>query len=318
MDGLFQFMHILAACVHVTACIVVFSYFVQDKFPLDFSLTRNGAVAIPEFQNATCDGRRYVRNEFRDWASCVRDSWNGTVSYEVKNVVGPWSGGIAILIIFFSLVTALFHLRCAFTVKTYVDNLDMENQPLRWIEYSITYTVMTVCIFQLNEVRGLYTFLLLVMSSFAQMLIGLAIEALRRKQRPPGVGLIGQIKEAYREFRKDIYNDMVVIALLEFCACLIMLFHFLIVWDSFRAAFQPYLDSDAGDLYLELVLYIIILNAVIYFLYLGFPIVHACVFFRHGQRNAYIYGEFAYVILSLTSKISLVAIVILGAQRQRD
>jgi hypothetical protein len=250
----------------------------------------------------------------------------------VVNYVDPWEGGIAVFIITFSVITAMFHLFCAFNVDMYLKELQKGRQPLRWLEYSLTYTIMTVCIFQLNELNGMYEMALVVISGVAQMLIGLAIETIRRHMLVPKaqnveynsvllngpVGCIGQIKDSWAKFREEkVWGDTATVVLLELCGCAILLVHFAIIWDSFRLSFRPYLDSDAGSLFGELYGFIIVLNLVIYLLYLGFPIVHAVVYFNHGSPLTFQYGEVAYVALSLISKLSLVGIVTFGARRQR-
>ena len=281
-ENLFRLFHGSAALAHIAACVVVFIFFVQGNFPLDLKLTRKDPTILAPYLDPVCNGTKYERSEFREWVDCVRASIpdiGDAVTYGVTDYVEPWKGGIAVLIITFSLITAMFHLYCFFNVDEYVQQLLRENQPLRWIEYSVTYTIMTVCIFQLNEVNGMYETALLVVSGIAQMLIGLAIEVIRRKMPvPKRIGCFGQVREAIKDLRGGVYGDMVAVALLELVACAIMLVHFLVIWDSFRLGFWPYLDSEAGYLFFELFGYIVILNLVIYLLYLGFPIVHAVVF----------------------------------------
>jgi len=322
--------HGFAAFAHLSACVVVFAFFAQGEFPLDVRLTRREPEVFPALLDPVCGGRRHESSEYRDWFKCVREARNGTraITYSVVNYVDPWEGGIAVLIITFSVITAMFHLFCAFNVDLYVEQLREGRQPLRWLEYSLTYTIMTVCIFQLNELNGMYEMALVVISGVAQMLIGLAIETIRgqmlkvskeKVERPASpAGCIAQIGDSWRRLREEkVWGDTATVVLLELCGCAILLVHFAIIWDSFRLSFRPYLDSDAGSLFGELYGFIIVLNLVIYLLYLGFPIVHAVVYFNHGSPLTFQYGEVAYVALSLISKLSLVGIVTFGARRQR-
>lgn len=336
----FRRIHGVAAFAHLSACVVVFAFFAQGEFPLDVRLTRREPEVLPALLDPVCGGRRHEASEYRDWFQCVREARNGTrgITYGVVDYVDPWEGGIAVLIITFSVITAMFHLFCAFNVHLYLEQLEEGRQPLRWLEYSVTYTIMTVCIFQLNEINGAYEMALLVISGVAQMLIGLAVETIRRhmpkaeakvqKEKverqlftgppPPPVGCIGQIKDSWAKLRGEkVWGDTATVALLELCGCAILLVHFAIIWDSFRLSFQPYLNSDAGSLFTQLYGFIVVLNLVIYALYLGFPIVHAVVYFNHGSPKTFQYGEVAYVALSLLSKLSLVGIVTFGARRQR-
>lgn len=290
-------------------------------------------------------GRTYDTDEFKPWVSCIRLSQNATtppMTYTVENVVDV-PGGIGYLISTFTLITAIFHLISLLRKIPYEQRLQRSSQPFRWIEYSITYTIMTVCIFQLNGIHGIYETALLVISSVAQMIIGYAIEALRvhsppeepeepkekeytylkmadtsrTKPRLRPLPCWKQINIFFKGISFD--SDNLVICLLELVACAIMLVHFICIWHSFYVSFVPYLNSDAGDMWSTLYGYIIVLNIVIYALYSLFPIVHFVVFFNKGVvypiGTTYELGELGYVALSLTSKLALVAIVTFGAQR---
>lgn len=337
--------HITGFIAHIVVATTTVVLTMADQFPLPFTLTRNALNVVDEYKNKTCVGRTYDREDFKDWISCVATSYNSTppISYRVENVLNI-SGGIGYLISAFTLITGLFHL-ASLVNKDYFTRLqDKSSQPLRWIEYSITYTIMTLCIFQLNGIHGIYETALLIVSSVAQMIIGYAIEALRHNQPlsnepnnnrgvrlkmsrgrrvldPHGIPCFKQFDELRRDLNLD--TDTLVICLLELIACFIMLIHFVCIWHSFYVSFVPYINSDAGDMWLELYAYIIVLNVVIYTLYSLFPLVHIIVFFNKNEKctcrneafSVYAYGELAYVALSITSKLALVTIVAFGAQR---
>lgn len=304
---LLRWLHIGAACVHLLACTIVFILVEADTLPLEFRLTKRRVDDIAAFKNQTCLGKKYEPDEFKEWVACASPAvgTRNPLVYHIEDAITPQSGGIGYLIVAFTLITAIFHLICAKQNAEYYARLKTGSQPLRWVEYSITYTIMTVIIFQLNEITGIYETALLIVSSVAQMIMGFAIETLRAESYG--------VKPPKCSGNPSPNPSALTIILLECVATLIMVVHFLCIWHSFVAAFGPYLDSDAGSMWKVLYEYIIVLNIILYALYCFFPLVHLFVFLAH--QKFYKYGEIAYVVLSLTSKMALVLIVTIGSQR---
>ena len=306
MERLLRRLNYLAFLVHLGAFIFIATRI--SGFKLPFRVSKRNVIADDALYNSTCGGVEY--DEVQEWFDCIREGNFTRATYGLET---EDHFQLAWIILIFVGVTAGFHLYIA-RMETYFERLLRGSQPLRWIEYSITYTAMTLIIFQLNEIIGYYETLLLVVSSFAQMIFGLVMEELkaeklRNRMFIPGDGVpvsgdtrgTSTIGNAYR--------------LSLFAAWVIMIVHFFIIWDSFVFAFKDFLDSDAGDLWSQLYGFIIVLNVVILVLYLGFPLVHALVDFKY---ITYVWGEFWYIILSLVSKTSLVVIVAYGSTRQLD
>jgi len=292
MERLLRRLNYFAFLVHLVAFIFIATRI--SGFKLPFRVSKRDVIADDALYNSTCAGVEY--DEVQDWFDCIRDSNTTTTTYGLET---EDHFQLAWIILIFVGVTAGFHLYIA-RLETYFERLLRGSQPLRWIEYSITYSAMTLIIFQLNEIIGYYEILLLVVSSFAQMIFGLVMEELKANR----------MFTPYAQLRTSTAYTLSLLA-----AWVIMIVHFFIIWDSFIFAFKDFLDSDAGDLWSQLYGFIIVLNVVILVLYLGFPLVHALVDFKY---ITYVWGEFWYIILSLVSKTSLVVIVAYGSTRQLD
>tara|TARA_B110000211_G_C14089743_1_gene558339 strand:+ start:5507 stop:6310 length:804 start_codon:yes stop_codon:yes gene_type:complete len=262
------------------------------------------------WETNTCNGTEYAVSDAQGWFACVAEL--PTDSTDVIETILSIESGIALLIAAFTLITALFHVLCVYAnIRDilYMNKLREGTQPFRWIEYSITYTIMTLCIFQLNQITNINAIVLLIISSVAQMIMGFAIEEINRQRRQHH----HSVDPSYTFFQRIIYHPQMIVALLELVACLIMIGHFALIWYNFVSTFQPLLDSPASGMWDELYGYVWLLNIVIFSLYTLFPIIHIVVYFKHEW---YTYGEFGYVILSFASKMSLVVIVLLGSMRE--
>jgi hypothetical protein len=328
-------LHYVGCFAQLLACFTVFTLFGVGNFRLDFSLTHKQLVEVDAYKNRTCDGIVYT--EVEPWLRCVDPSGPlpPPMTFEEVSYIEPVKGGIAIVVGLLCLFSAMFHLYCIITKTAYLSHLSEGKRPLRWLEYSITYTIMTVCMFQLSNVDDAHVTLLLLVSSIALALLGFGIESLRRvRAGGAGGGKRESLPSERRAFKvlelgsrpwiysevdevRDLYGDMFVMAVLVLGVVCIMCVHFVVLWDSFRHTFVPYLRSDAGVLWVQLWGHIIVLNVVMYGMYCFQGVVHAVVFFSKG-KNVYVYAEVANLLLSLSSKLLLIVIVCAGAQRQPE
>ena len=111
----------------------------------------------------TCPGKNDDETIF-DFFNCVLDQ-NGTTEETVSDAFSlatptkresyefPFAFYILYLVIAFSLITSIFHFSlatCCFSF--YESELKQKRQPLRWLEYSITASIMMVIVLQLNSV----------------------------------------------------------------------------------------------------------------------------------------------------------------------
>lgn len=111
----------------------------------------------------TCPGKNDDQTIF-DFFDCVLDQ-NGTTQETVSNAFSlatptkresyefSFAFYVLYLVIAFSLITSIFHFSlatCCFSF--YESELKKKRQPLRWLEYSITASIMMVIVLQLNSV----------------------------------------------------------------------------------------------------------------------------------------------------------------------
>ena len=111
----------------------------------------------------TCPGKNSEETIF-DFFDCVLDQ-NSTSTDTVMDAFSlatptkrvsydfPFSFYVLYLVIAFSFITSMFHLGLATCCyKFYDSELKQKRQPLRWLEYSITASIMMVIVLQLNSV----------------------------------------------------------------------------------------------------------------------------------------------------------------------
>lgn len=83
------------------------------------------------------------------------------------------------LLLVFTLVTALFHTSYAANKFNYMRNVRMGNQKARWLEYSITATIMLIVISIISGVVEINSLILIGICGLATMPMGLVTEQMR-------------------------------------------------------------------------------------------------------------------------------------------
>lgn len=272
-----------------------------------FEQTAN-ANSLPEWITLTTDERFYLTPFF----------------YKSRRTV--YSIRLGLLVFAFAAITAAFHWYIYTHPQPYLSNVfDQSRQPLRWIEYSITSTIMLVCIASLSEIYDAETLWLIVGVSVAMILTGFSIE------EAPGVPEgVSQAKSAWFAVGMG---------------------YFVIVWSVILQRFQQsvnfisknknlpqYLDGlvkfPNDKLKIPSFVYLIVYGLA--FQYLLFPVVMAIgqnatnwaarrhadsaslIIREYGDfsRYAYAFGEWGFIILSFVAKGYLVGNVGLGVIRE--
>jgi hypothetical protein len=85
---------------------------------------------------------------------------------------------LIILLVAFTVITGTFHMMYRFNVGNYTEKVLGGTNPLRWIEYSITATIMIFVIALSSGVYSLDSQVLIVASCFCCMLCGLVAESM--------------------------------------------------------------------------------------------------------------------------------------------
>ena len=312
-----------------------------DSEIIDFSLFPPGSNSTPP-----CKVGVYAPEEFVDWFQCLRKSdWKKTIAANPDFIRAPngrlfpkgnwvpfepfettiylWWG-----VVFFCLVTALFHLillwggyahtgrddhfewrRCA---VPYWKWIQQGRQPLRWAEYSITASVMIVLILSINRVTDIYqiaySFILMeLINSF-------------------GAGI-------------DYTNSPVICLWFWVCSGTAFFWQWVLIFNSYFQTIKPYVERrenfTADLLWKQLFDFITPLNWVILLSFSSFAVVnliHQCYRFRgcldrslrpkeevtgETRTRLMFKAEVAYIFLSFLSKGLLVIIVSAAASSQQ-
>lgn len=154
----------------------LFQVTIEYSLPIrDFSAPEYQTPVVQDYLNnrcllpdgtLTCPGK--TDETIFDFFDCVLDQ-NSTTSETISDAFDlatptkrvsyefPFSFYVLYLVIAFSLITSIFHLGLAtFCYKFYNSELKQKRQPLRWIEYSITASIMMLIVLQLNSVTDLF------------------------------------------------------------------------------------------------------------------------------------------------------------------
>ena len=148
----------------------------------DFSAPEYQTAAVQDYLNnecvladgtKTCPGQTEGQTIF-DFFDCVLDR-NTTTSETVMDAFSlatptkresyefPFAFYVLYLVIAFSVITSLFHLSLATCCyRFYTSELQQKRQPLRWLEYSITASIMMLIVQQLNSITDPF----ILLSSF--------------------------------------------------------------------------------------------------------------------------------------------------------
>ena len=183
-------LNIAAFVFHLVFAILSLSVGIAKKDPFNLVVTRSLPVAptpVPvPFNNATCGGTKY--DDVYKWFDCISEKndykvdlveqngytvvtgnaqapdavmppFDTTFLLPYENDKGELTGFLPLwtLITAFCVLTALFHALLAWPLnKEYRSWLDRYRQPLRYVEYSITASIMFVIVLALSRVTDVY------------------------------------------------------------------------------------------------------------------------------------------------------------------
>ena len=135
----------------------------------------------------------------------VPDNFREIQTYLSKVVIGDGANeygygfkefakaNLPVMIAIFFIITAVFHLIYAYGRKTfYREYIENGVNPLRWLEYSITATIMTVIMALAATIQEVQQLMLIVVATVCIMLLGWVIEkSIADKQRQVAWGATG-------------------------------------------------------------------------------------------------------------------------------
>lgn len=254
-----------------------------------------------------------------EWFDCIRESrsvpdgeslWDDDTRQRLYTIDPQevFSVPVWVLIVVFEALTCFFHylLRWPYEV-TYFKLVRDRMQPFRWVEYSITSSIMLWAILSLSRVRDVYTlFALFLCSAFLCLGGGLVFEVLRHAESK----VEPHVRDACWYARWYLYA----------LAWLAFVLTYVCIFDAFYTAIQPYFDlGETEDLWRQLFGFIQVLNFTLLAAYASFPVIQICETVGWPWGDRYEEYERAYLIASFVSKASLSTIVFVAAlQRDED
>jgi hypothetical protein len=188
-----------------------------------------------------------------------------------------WYAGVAILL------SGCFHLSCILPKfrEKYEYNIQRHQSPFRWIEYSLSCSIMRVHIAQVAGVTDLYTLILTFFLTYASIILGFTYEKLNAKNRADG----------YVQDQSPLWYGVIC---------------HVVSWAVIFAYFIRGMAKIDSSLALGLVL-------ALFFLEMTFPIVFVLQWGKIGPYKDYLVGEFSFFLLSFTTKTFLAWATLIGA-----
>ena len=335
-DSLWR-LNIAAAVLHGILAIMILSVGLAGNSPFQIVVTENLPIVpspIPyPFNTTTCDGKIY--EDVFKWFRCIRTNNNYTkdlvrdqgyvdisenptspdaimppfqTTYLLTNEWQMWT-----LIFAFAALTSLSHTLIAGPLKpAYEYWLSRNTQPLRYLEYSITASIMFVIVMALTRITDIY----LLMANALLMCI---------------VNVFGGVIEwVTLGIEVDFTPRPITIRLWAWVlSATVFVFQFWQLWSIYGKTVAPWIneESETAPLMEQLFGFVTILNSTILGCFLTFPVVNSVQFLyytnascrtymkRGGKDDLYFSLRFeaAYIFFSFFAKASLVLIVFAAA-----
>ena len=289
-----------AAIFHGGLTVVALVLGVALDPPFDFKVDKMWPVVDvpPAARNPVCNGTTYVADEVFDWLECIRpevDAWRKGVELYAPTRVPQFAIKVWVLLFLFELLTAGMHALLAWRIPDqYLQLVEQRLQPFRWAEYSVTASIMLMCICSLSRVSDMFLLASLFLNSaFMNLTGGMAFEVLAYAQRRGRLIALVSIAKWV----------MFAMSWLSFVAV------FWTTFDAFYSVIQPYLEVPAAPLWDELFWFIKVLNWTLFGAFFSFPAVHLYQPFGGDYARA----EGAYIVFSFLSKGALVLIIYAAA-----
>lgn len=329
--------NIAAAVMHALFAILIVSVGLAGKSPFQIIVTTSLPVVptpIPApFNTTICNGNTY--EDVFEWFRCIRenndykqdlirDAGYIDISEDPTSpdaIMPPFKTDYIItdqfqmwtLIFTFSALTSLSHALIAAPLKPAYDYwLTRNTQPLRYLEYSITASIMFVIVLSLTRVTDLYLILANALLMCAVNVFGGILEWVT-------LGIPVDYTPKPWTIRAWAWT----------LSGFIFFFQFWQLWNIYAKTIQPWLDesNQTNELMGQLFGFVTILNTVILACFLTFPIVNMVQFLyfingscrscikRNGKNDLYFYIRFeaAYIFCSFFAKGALVLIVFTAA-----
>lgn len=341
-DSLFR-LNVSAAILHAIFAIMTLIVGLQGNSPFQVVVTRSLPIVpnpIPfPFNSSECAGQTY--DDVYDWFGCIRENFEddyktGLVEDYGYAVISEESGSpdtvmppfqtsylvteewqMWTLICAFCVLTSISHTLIAWPIRdAYEYWLTRNTQPLRYLEYSLTASIMFVIVLTLTRVTDLYLLLANALLMCCVNVFGGVLEWVT-------LGLP-------MEFTP---RPWAIRAWAWLVSALVFVFQFWQLWDIYDQTVAPWLDetNETAELMQQLFGFVTILNSVILFCFVTFPLVNMVQFLYYTNKQCRscmqkaskddvyfaLRFEAAYIFCSLFAKASLVIIVFVAAVRRQ-
>jgi len=222
---------------------------------------------------------------------------------------------VAYLLLIFEIITFGFHFAlssqaCVDGQQTFYQKLLAHKmQPFRWLEYSITASIMLWCALSLSRVQEQFLLLSLFLNSFFLNFVGGAM-----------FEVCAWASEQTSEF-SELFKHLKWLCFFSAWFC-----YGIVLWTSFDALYaiiKPYIDDPkTGILWSEIFDVVVWVNVGIFTSYTCFPAIHVYVFWpwqcAGKEVDRYYLGETLYIYASFISKTLLVATIGVAAFMRED
>lgn len=320
-------MNIAAAVFHALFAIVILWFGISGQMPYAVPLTTSLPTVsdsfVALFDNNECGGKLYRGNKYDgesvfDWFECQRktgltpnrsatlasfeqlDGANGDpdmfvppfqTTYYTTTEIKTWT-----LIFAFCVITSVFHMINVIFQDSYNSLLRQSKQPLRWLEYSITASIMFVIVASITRLTDLYFVITIFLLTMCQNMVG---------------GLIEYISPQHVLIRLWGW----IISLLTF------VFQFWALFDVLRQTLSPFVTAEkTGHLWQEIFEFVYIANYGILVSFSLFPLVSVLqnIYYTFMKQQIWwnAFYEMCYILLSFVSKGFLVIIMSLASAQR--
>ena len=284
-------------------------------FELHFARMWSTNITFPPcFNTTSCGGVDYKDRSVYDWLDCVRDNvtdWRKANDAADIDVFQPqkervWSLPVAWLLLAFECLTCCSHVWLVVDDVGYQWRLNRMLQPWRWLEYSLTASIMLLMVLSLSKVEDMFLLTSLFVNSFFLNFVGgtlfeLLYYAERQLSETKTQTQTGGVQEWMRWMKWTAFA----------ASWLAYATNIWTIWDSYTAIVKPYIDHPVvGAFFAQLFDPITWAIVGITVSFSVFPILHGYSFWPWRPDDervaAYRFGEKLFIMASFVSKAVLV------------
>jgi len=267
----------------------------------------NTSLLDPAYLTPVCNGTTY--DNFFSWADCLEEEGvelpdeNGPAFAPVETVL--FEAVVWPLLLIYEIITSASHFFLFFHSEVYEYFLSRQMQPFRWLEYSITSSIMTVIILELSGVVDVFLLMgFFALSASYNLLGGFFVEFIEASRNT--------LFEGAPRTLTALKVYFTAIAWFAFILTFVLIFY------AVSESLGPLFDLDSADLWRRLYNFIVILDVILLFLYAVFPMIQLVQLKNAGNVDVYLRCEKRYIWLSFIAKTVLTLTILISATMRND